>query len=73
MCWKDTRNHRIPYMMMKQKGRFKSENNLWWHFFSLADQTKSGIPERIWIFQVLYIRCDMENQEGGGCFLGTTG
>ena len=28
MFWKETRNHRIPHMMMTLKGRFKGENNL---------------------------------------------
>ena len=51
--WKETRNHRIPHMIMTPKGRFKGENNLQWHCVPLADQKKSGIPTRRCISRIL--------------------
>ena len=68
MFWKETRNHRIPHMMMTLKGRFKGENNLRWNCVPLADQTKSGIPKRRWIRRILYRQCELENQEMGFLF-----
>ena len=63
MFWKETRNHRIPRMMMTLKGIFKGGNNLRWHCVPLSDQTKSGIPTRRRISRILYRRCDLEKQE----------
>ena len=65
--WKETRNHRIPNMMMTLKGRFKGENNPRWHCVPLADQTKSGIPTRRCIIWIIYRQCELDNQDS--CFL----
>ena len=54
MFWKETRNHRIPHMMMTLKGMFKGENNLRWHCVPLTDQTKSSIPTIRCISWILY-------------------
>ena len=54
MFWKETRNHRIPHMMMTPKGIFKGENNLRWHCVLLEDKENSGIPTRRWISRILY-------------------
>ena len=35
--WKETRRHRIPHVMVTLRGRFKGEQNLWWHCVPLAD------------------------------------
>ena len=46
MFWKETRNYRIPHMMMTINGRFKGGNNLRWHLVPLTDLIESGIPTR---------------------------
>ena len=66
--WKETRNHRIPHMMMKIKGRFKGENNLRWHCVPLEDKKKSGIPTRRGTSRILYHRCELDKQERGFLF-----
>ena len=68
MFWKETRNYRIPHMMMTLKGRFKGENNLRWHCVPLEYQKKSGIATRRWISWILYHRCELEKQERGFLF-----
>ena len=55
-------------MMMTLKVRFNGENNLWWNCVPLADQTKSGIPTRMWIGRILYRQCGLEKQERGLLF-----
>ena len=73
MFWKETRNDRIPHMMMTLKGRFKRENNLRCHCVPLADQTNSGIPTRRWIIRILYRRCELEKEEKGLLFTRDNG
>ena len=68
MFWKENRNYLIPHIMMTLKGRFKGENNLRWHCVPLEDQTKSGIPTRMWISRILYRRCYLDKKERGFLF-----
>ena len=68
MFWKENRKHCIPHMMMTLKGIFKGEDNLWWHFVPLPDQTKSCIPKINWISRILYRRFELEKQEKGFFF-----
>ena len=73
MFWKENSNHHIPHMMMTLKGRFKGENNLWWHCVPLEYQKKSGIATRRWISWILYHRCELEKKERGFLFARDNG
>ena len=65
MFCKETRNHHITHMMMTPKGRFKGGNNLRCHCVLFVDQTKIGIPKIRCIIHILYLRCELKNQERG--------
>ena len=72
MFWKETQNHPIPQMMMTLKEIFRGENNLWWNCIPLAYQTKSWIPKRRRISQILCHLCRMEKQEMVFLYISTT-
>ncbi len=71
--WKETRDHRIPHIMITLRGKFKGENNLRWHCVPLADQTKSGLPTRRWISRLLHRRHRLEGSSCGYLFCRKTG
>ncbi|KAL7530332.1 hypothetical protein ACHAXR_005039, partial [Thalassiosira sp. AJA248-18] len=66
--WEETKNHRIPHVMIPLRGRFKGEQNLRWHCVPIGDQGKSKIPSRRWISRLLLRRVRKEGAQRGYLF-----
>jgi len=54
--WIETREEEEKYMMITLKGRFKGEVDERWHIVPICDETRSGIPFRLWMERIMY-RC----------------
>jgi hypothetical protein len=54
--WMETREEEDKYMAITLKGRFKGEVDKHWHIVPLCNETRSGIPFRLWMERIMYRR-----------------
>jgi hypothetical protein len=51
--WIETREEEDKYMMVTLKGRFKGEVDERWHIVPICDETRLGIPFRLWMEHIM--------------------
>jgi hypothetical protein len=66
--WKETREEEDSYMMITLKGRFKGELDERWHIVPICDETRSGIPFRLWMERIMYRRVTLQGRTLGWLF-----
>jgi hypothetical protein len=66
--WKETREEEDKYMMITLKGRFKGEVDERWHIVPICDETRSGIPFRLWMERIMYRRVALQGKTTGWLF-----
>ena len=66
--WMSTRAEPERYMMITLKGRFKGEVDSRWHVVPISDQSRSNIPFKLWMEQIVYRRVKLEGREKGWLF-----
>ena len=57
MLCKDTRDHRIPRMMVTLKGRYKGKNNLQRHCVPLVDQKNQDTNKNVGLSDTMSYMC----------------
>lgn len=71
--WKETREEEDKYMMITLRGRFKGEVDERWHIVPICDETRSGIPFRLWMERIMYRRVALQGKTTGWLFEEKTG
>jgi hypothetical protein len=66
--WTETREEEEKYMMITLKGRFKGEVDERWHIVPICDETRSGIPFRLWMERIMYRRIKLQGRTLGWLF-----
>ena len=66
--WTKTREEEEKYMMITLKGRFKGEVDERWHIVPICDETRSGIPFRLWMERIMYRRIKLQGRTLGWLF-----
>jgi hypothetical protein len=66
--WDETRADSDPYIMVTLYGRFKGETGYRWHCLPIADRTRSGLPNRLWIGRLMKRQVALEGRTEGWLF-----
>jgi hypothetical protein len=66
--WDETRADRDPYIMVTLYGRFKGETGYRWHCLPIADRTRSGLPNRLWLGRLMKRRVVHQERTEGWLF-----
>jgi hypothetical protein len=66
--WDETRADPDPYIMVTLYGRFKGETGYRWHCLPIADRTRSGLPNRLWIGRLMKRQVALEGRTEGWLF-----
>ena len=66
--WVETHGEEDPYTMLTLCGHFKGEVDERWHCVPISDQTRSGIPFRLWFQRALHRRVNLQGRTDGWFF-----
>ncbi len=74
MFWDETQIHADgAHIMLMLAGRFKGEVNDRWHLVPFSDNTRSGLPFRLWMERALHRRVNLQQRETGWLFQSRRG
>ena len=71
--WLETEGASDPYIMVALYGRFKGETGFRWHCLPISDSSRSNIPFRRWIAQLMHRRTVVQGRVEGWLFVKKDG